>query len=140
MPSANELPRWYKALVASDSFHWDIYKRPVEPAYPCYAIQIDVYGIDHAGYCSGYSDDVDDYLDDKKENLGDSEEEEYQNKLQSTSYTAWLPLTDSDGKQWDFEINRFKDPTMRGCYSEDGSGYCHIDPVVVLRAAVKIDK
>jgi len=133
MPSTTQLPRWYKALVASGALHWDIYKRPVEPAVSCYAIQFDVYGLNHAGYCSGYSDDVDDYLD-------DSDEEDDTTTLESTTYTSWLPLTDSDGKPWDFEINRFKDPSLNGCHSQDGSGYCHIESVVVLTAAVKMEK
>ena len=140
MPSSKEIPRWYKALQKSGAMDWDIYKHPKEPEVSCYAIQIDVYGIDHAGYCSGYSDDVDDYLDDTDERNHYDEIEDYQNRLQSTSYTGWLPLTDIDGKPWDFEVSRFKDPNLPGCHSQSGSGYCHIEPVVILIAAVKIDK
>lgn len=140
MPSTKEIPRWYKALQKSGAMHWDMYKRPKEPEASCYAIQIEVYGLDHGGYCSGYSDDVDEYLDETKENGGYDEIEDYQNKLESRSYTCWLPLTDSDGKAWDFENYRFKDPNLPGCHSQSGSGYCHIEPVVMLTAAVKIDK
>ena len=140
MPSTTELPRWYIAFKASNGLNWDIYKRPKEPEGPCYAIQLEVYGIDHGGYCSGYSDDVDDYLDDTDETNHYDEIEEYQNSLQSTSYTGWLPLTDTDGKPWDFEATRFKDASLPGCHSQSGSGYCHIEPVVMLQAAVKIDK
>lgn len=131
MPSTIILPRWYKAVVASDIFNWNIYKQPKKPSGPCYEIQFEYYGVDHDGYCSGYSDNVDSYLDRSK-----PEDALY---LKSTSYTTWLPLTDSDGAEWDFDAKRFKDSNQNACFSESGSGCCRIHPVIMLSSVRKID-
>lgn len=139
MPSTNEIPRWYKTLVEMNVFHWDIYKNPKKPEGPCYEVKIELIGLDHTGYCSGYSDDVDTYLDGKSSHNVYDDDFYLMNKLERANYTSWLPLTDTDGKPWDFEVVRFKNPDQNGCCSESGSGACRIDPVIILKSATKIE-
>ena len=139
MPSTTELPRWYKALVAMDTFHWDIYKAQKKPEGPCYELTIELTGLDHDGYCSGYSDDVDGYLDTNDPNYGYDEYSETTTKVATREYVGWLPLTDTDGKPWDFEVIRFKDDRHNGCFSHAGSGCCHVVPVMILKSATKIE-